>query len=133
MIVGNVILVNFNDSEIDWSFFSNVRKITGFLMIGNSKMRSLPFPRLEIISGSITLQVKNQPPYALFVGTVDVTEHPGLNSLKEITHGSALFEEINGPLTAYSNSINWNDIMMNGRITIDGNLTEEELANNPCK
>lgn len=39
------------DSEFDFSFLDNIKEITGYLLIHNSKMKSLRFKSLEIIRG----------------------------------------------------------------------------------
>ena len=132
-IIGNLILDNINVTNgAKLNFFNSVKKITGYLAIMNCNLPYVPFSNLEIISGHNLIEVHGQAQHALFITELENTSFVGFDSLKEISQGSVLFQSSHHNVTGYSNTIHWNDILMNGSAAVEPK-NNEILDPDNCK
>ena len=124
--MGNLILSKLNDTDGSrLNFFESVRKITGYLAILNSHLPFIPFPNLQIISGQNTIAIKNTEwNYALYISQVESVDFVGLDNLREISNGDVLFQMNHKNLTAYSNSVMWSDIVLDGTVQVVPKVNE---------
>lgn len=66
------------DSEFDFSFFDNIREITGYLLIHNTKIKNIRFKSLEIVRGKNKVRDR----YSVFVDLNSRLERLDLSKLK---------------------------------------------------
>lgn len=66
------------DAEYDFSFLDNIREITGYLLIHNTRARTLRFKSLEIVRGKNLIKDK----YSVFIDSNTRLETLDLSNLK---------------------------------------------------
>lgn len=66
------------DAEYDFSFLDNIREITGYLLIHNTRARTLRFKSLEIVRGKNLIKDK----YSVFIDSNTRLETLDLTNLK---------------------------------------------------
>ena len=80
---GNVEINNFNPNEpieqYDFSFLDDIKEITGYLLIHNTRLKSIRFKSLQLIRGK-NLITDNK--ISLFIDNNAQLEHLDLSNLK---------------------------------------------------
>lgn len=77
------------DSEFDFSFFDNIREITGYLLVHNSKIKNLRFKNLEIVRGKNKIRDK----FSIYIDSNSRLERLDLTKLRgkqKLFHDSIL-------------------------------------------
>jgi hypothetical protein len=112
------------DAEYDFSFLDNIREITGYLLIHNTRARTLRFKSLEIVRGKNLIKDK----YSVFIDSNTRLETLDLANLKAIQSGMVYIH--NNPDLCHMDEVNWLDILSKENRTVIFNNGEPEYCSN---
>ncbi|OQV21587.1 Epidermal growth factor receptor [Hypsibius exemplaris] len=99
------------DANYDLRFLSQIREVTGYVLIARVDKEVVSLPNLRIIRGR-TLMENNSKKYALWVVANQGLRELGLSSLQEIMQGHISFVD-NPRLCHVEDSVDWFDIVAN--------------------
>ncbi|CAG5095970.1 Similar to InR: Insulin-like receptor (Aedes aegypti) [Cotesia congregata] len=112
-----VLIDNNKESDFEDLSFPKLREITSYMLLYRiSNLRSLQnlFPNLEVIRGDKLIL-----DYSFMIYEVPNLEEIGLTKLTKILRGAVRIEK--NPSLCYANTIDWNEIVVNGENVIKDN------------
>nr|XP_055044790.1 receptor tyrosine-protein kinase erbB-3b isoform X1 [Misgurnus anguillicaudatus] len=131
IVMGNLELTQM-ENNLDLSFLSNIREVTGYILIAMNQFSRLPLNRLRVIRGSSLYEKE----WALsvihnFEGNYGL-ESLGLTNLTEILEGGV--QIIWNKNLSYAPSVNWTDIVRDNTAKIEiQNNGNKGLCDFTCK
>ncbi|BFZ15671.1 hypothetical protein BsWGS_18709 [Bradybaena similaris] len=116
-VVGNLQILFLEEPESDLSFLSQIREVTGYVLLIGNKVDYIPLHNLQIIRGTTLFHYnKTNEYFSLFVtlnydadgDTTQGLKELGFKSLSEILNGKVLFQ--NNNQLCFEESISWTDV-----------------------
>ncbi|XP_074094296.1 insulin-like receptor isoform X1 [Cotesia typhae] len=117
-----VLIDNNKESDFEGLSFPKLREITSYLLLYRiSNLRTLQnlFPNLEVIRGDKLIL-----DYSFMIYEVPNLKEIGLTKLTKILRGAVRIEK--NPSLGYANTIDWNEIVVNGENVIKDNQNPED-------
>ncbi|CAG0882101.1 unnamed protein product [Cyprideis torosa] len=132
-VEGNLEITWIDDDHLDLSFLSQIREVTGYVLISYVDVKRLVLPSLQIIRGRSLFSVPNdERDFSLMVAKCSKMETLEMPALRDILHGSVgLFDNYN---LCHIKTINWTEIISDKQAsyTYQYNITETERECPPC-